>query len=102
MSWFSSKKLCDHCNAAKTHQVFEGNQTCPECESAILIARESIRVCPVDGNTMEKENVQNIIIDRCPKCQGVWLDHNELESLKLMAQQDSDFATGLAIGIAVG
>lgn len=63
-----------------------------------MIARESMRACPVDGNPMVKENVHHIIIDRCPKCQGVWLDHNELESLKEKVQQDSDFATGVSIG----
>lgn len=101
MSWFSFKKVCSHCNDTNTHQIFEGQRTCPECEATIVMARESTRACPVDGNTMLKENVHNIIIDRCPKCQGVWLDHNELESITEKAQQDSDFATGLAIGIAI-
>jgi len=30
---------------------------------------------------MEKENFHNVLIDRCPKCGGVWLDRNELEKI---------------------
>lgn len=101
LSWFSSKKLCSHCQQTTTHQVFEGKQTCPECEVKLMMAREGIRACPVDGHIMVKESLYHIIIDRCPSCSGVWLDANELESIKLKAQEDDNFATGLAIGIAV-
>jgi hypothetical protein len=92
MSWFSPKRICSYCNDVKTHQVFEGQPACYDCEATIFIARESMRACLVDGNPMVKENVHKNIIDRCSKCQDVWLDHNELESLKEKSQQDSDFA----------
>jgi Zn-finger nucleic acid-binding protein len=43
---------------------------------------ETARPCPVDGETMKKEVAHMIVIDRCPKCQGVWLDGGELERIK--------------------
>jgi len=66
---------------------------------------EEVRNCPVDGMAMKKEPILDgvIIIDRCPKCSGVWLDHEELESIQEAAEDDgSNFATGLAVGIAIG
>jgi Zn-finger nucleic acid-binding protein len=102
MSWFSSKKLCSHCNTTKTNKKFENAITCPQCESKILMAREGIRICPVDQTEMAKENHKGIILDRCSKCNGVWLDSDELSSMQELAIEDSDFATGMVIGMAIG
>ena len=44
--------------------------------------KEDRRPCPVDGETMAKEIAHMLVIDRCPKCQGVWLDSGELERIK--------------------
>ncbi len=43
---------------------------------------ENARCCPIDGQTMQKEVSFMIVIDRCPRCSGVWLDGGELERLK--------------------
>lgn len=101
MGWFSSKKICTHCQVNKTHQKFEGNVTCPACENKIVMARESIRKCPVDKTDMVKEDHQGIILDRCPCCHGVWLDSDELQHMLNMSKSDTNFATGLVIGMAV-
>ncbi|EPP21612.1 hypothetical protein L910_1291 [Vibrio fluvialis PG41] len=42
-----------------------------------------------------------IIIDRCPECKGVWLDPDELEILK-DSSTNSNLATGICLGIAIG
>lgn len=60
------------------------------------MSRESIRTCPVDGSTLLKEHNNEIIIDRCPKCQGVWLDAGEIEAIKQAAQSE-----GMAVGMVV-
>ena len=44
--------------------------------------QEDLRPCPVDGETMAKEIAHMIVVDRCPKCQGVWLYGGELERIK--------------------
>ncbi len=94
MNWFKKSKICTHCNDNKTKREFENQPTCPECKTKILIGRESIRVCPIDGSTLLKEHNNEILIDRCPKCKGVWLDAGEIEAIKEAAQSE-----GLAIGM---
>ena len=37
--------------------------------------------CPKCGSDLEEVNYQNIMIDRCGECEGIWLDHGELELL---------------------
>lgn len=39
------------------------------------------RACPVTGDTLEQITMMGVIIDRCPKCGGVWLDSGELEQI---------------------
>ena len=102
MGWFSSKKLCSRCNVNKTHQKFEDAVTCPQCQSEIVISREEIRRCPVDHAEMVKEDHNGIILDRCVECKGVWLDCDELEAMQQLVNKDSDLATGLVIGMAIG
>lgn len=46
---------------------------------------EKTRECPRCWVAMKKEEVEvlgpNVIIDVCPKCQGIWLDNNELKKI---------------------
>ena len=37
--------------------------------------------CPKCGHDLEEINYQDVLLDRCPDCKGVWLDHGELELL---------------------
>lgn len=47
---------------------------------------EDIRECPkCDAVTLEKKLYSlgsGVIMDCCPKCQGVWLDRGELEKIR--------------------
>ncbi|MEE9363828.1 MAG: zf-TFIIB domain-containing protein [Cellulophaga sp.] len=94
MNWFKKKEICIHCNENKTKREFENQPTCPECRIKILVARESTRICPVDGSILLKEHNNEIIIDRCPKCKGIWLDPGEIEAIKEVA-----LSQGLATGM---
>lgn len=94
MNWFKKKKICTHCNNNKTKREFENQPTCAECKTKLLIGRESIRICPIDGSTLLKEHNNEIIIDRCPKCKGVWLDAGEIEAIKEAAQTEG-LVTGM-------
>jgi len=38
--------------------------------------------CPRDDTELITENDHNIEIDRCPACNGRWLDHDELDQLE--------------------
>jgi hypothetical protein len=37
--------------------------------------------CPIDGTELLITHRQNIEIDYCPKCRGIWLDRGELDKL---------------------
>ncbi len=40
--------------------------------------------CPRDGTQLVETESENVKIDTCPKCKGVWLDAGELEQLRLV------------------
>lgn len=37
--------------------------------------------CPIDGAQLVMSERQNIEIDYCPTCRGVWLDRGELDKI---------------------
>jgi Zn-finger nucleic acid-binding protein len=50
-------------------------------------------VCPKCGGTTDPVNFggdTGIIIDRCTKCQGMWLDKGELEKIELLVEGWND------------
>ncbi len=96
MVWFKKKTNCTHCAENSTKREFEGTPTCAECKTELLMAREPTRACPVDGSTLLKEHNNEIVIDRCPTCKGVWLDAGEIEAIKEAAQSE-----GMAVGMVV-
>ncbi len=106
MGLFASK--CVRCGSKRTRQKFEGLPTCEACELVIYMNREDRRVCPVDASQMLKLVVHNVIIDRCPTCNGVWLDEGELKLLQAAVQNKgngdhgTDFASGFITGTIIG
>lgn len=88
MGLFGEK--CARCDSARADGDYEGVPTCEACkemiEAKLRAAKEVQRVCPVDETVMAKEVLLNIVVDRCPKCSGVWLDSGELESMKRMIE----------------
>ena len=102
MPWFKKKQTCVHCHKTKTRRLFEGEPTCPQCEIIVRMEREQVHRCPIDGAKMNKEALDEIIIDRCPQCNGVWLDGGELETIKKASEEaDASFATGLMMGMVM-
>jgi len=92
---------CFRCGEKRTKKSFEGVPTCDSCELKIKSEREESRYCPIDSTKMTKDVISNVIIDRCYKCGGVWLDGGELDILKKTIESDgeSDFVTGLIVGM---
>jgi len=101
-------ETCQHCHKKKTRRKDDaGRFQCDECALDAEIRAEAVIRCPTDGATMVKEvietDAENIIIDRCPTCRGVWLDRDELDLIQEACEDGgSDFTTGLATGLAVG
>lgn len=42
---------------------------------------ESEMLCPIDRTPLVMSDRQNIEIDYCPTCRGVWLDRGELDKI---------------------
>lgn len=46
-------------------------------------------MCPNCEDGMKQVNRENVQIDMCPSCHGVWLDRGELQKLLDMNRQDN-------------
>ena len=47
--------------------------------------------CPKCGSDLQEINYQNVMIDRCNECKGIWLDSGELE---LLTEGQAQFTKG--------
>ena len=83
MAIFGEK--CHRCGTRTRHKE-DDQPVCEVCvqEMALMVdaAKETTRLCPVDGEKMSKEVAHMLVIDRCGKCGGVWLDGGELDRIK--------------------
>jgi hypothetical protein len=106
---FEGARKCDFCQKQQAYdrdRLQDGRYECGACTTKREIANEAIRQCPsCDDSPMQKEPIcdDSIIIDRCPSCQGVFLDPGELEKIneEHRSNSSSKFATGLVIGLAI-
>ena len=48
--------------------------------------------CPKCGTDLAETNFENVMIDKCPDCKGIWLDSGELE---LLTKCEVRFTEGL-------
>jgi len=74
---------------------------CRSCAVRINPANEPNRSCVTDGTEMNKKLIYNrVLIDKCPKCGGVWIDGDEIEILERVSKIKgwSRFAEGLFLG----
>jgi hypothetical protein len=87
----TASELCARCETRRTRRTFEGLPTCTVCELSLRASREETMRCQHDGAEMRKEVIEDVIVDRCPECGGVWFDGGELEvlsnALKLAADR---------------
>jgi uncharacterized protein len=58
---------------------------CPRCGSAFLL--EEMRFTPAEA----------LLIDLCPQCQGIWLDHGEFRKLESIAARQGDLNSRLLL-----
>jgi hypothetical protein len=83
-------KKCERCGKKNRSQSEPVCETCQKEMDLLLEARqENSRACPIDGTPMSKSIAHLIVIDRCPECQGVWLDGGELEKIYARASDSA-------------
>jgi hypothetical protein len=56
-------------------------------ELAAEAAQAGGRQCPLGHGALVEEQHGPIVIDRCEKCGGIWLDKGELEGMNRQAQE---------------
>ena len=95
---------CVRCGSKKTRTKVEGLPTCERCELKLQMKREDTRACPIDGSAMQKRITHNVIVDKCPTCQGIWLDRGELNLVAeaVRRERTGDFASGFITGMIIG
>ena len=64
-------RTCSRCHA----RLPLLGDTCPSCGATALLT------CPACQQTMRQREIQNVVVDVCDACQGVWLDGGELQTL---------------------
>ena len=85
------KESCHRCGKTRTPHRLENRPTCGPCQAQLHAIKEKRFACPVDGTRLEKHILEKrIVIDKCPKCQGVWLDPGELEVIQELSKQKPD------------
>ena len=92
-------KSCDHCASALLlkacprclSRVFHGHKHCPECGTELGIAAVEAgkeRLCPRCPITaMHGRRVGDMVIDECPSCHGIFLDHVAVQRVVTDRQQ---------------
>ena len=80
--------LCQFCNYCYATGNRDGKNTCDRCAGDFDIKSEPTRICPIDQSEMVKVQVESIVLDKCEKCDGVWLDGGEIELLRNVSQRN--------------
>src|ERR1051326_2835750 len=89
-----------HCKFEELTVLPSSYGVCAECAIKLDPNSEPKRICPHDGSEMRKEVVQDqVMIDRCNLCGGVWLDAGELEVIRKLAGKEG--ASKLGPGAAL-
>lgn len=69
---------CTKCNDNRTKQK---SGICMDCQMLIDMANESIIDCPKCQTPMEKELINEVIIDNCINCHSIFIDADEIEEI---------------------
>lgn len=46
--------------------------------------------CAVQMTALSASDVPEVIVDRCPSCEGFWLDKDELDAMKVLASKEDE------------
>ena len=61
-----------------------------DAERAQQERRSHFMKCPKCGADLVETDLQNVKIDRCPECEGLWFDRGELDLLASMTGHAED------------
>lgn len=55
--------------------------------------------CPKCGSDLKQENVQDVVIDKCTVCEGIFLDRNELDEILVKKDQERQSFLGRLVRV---
>ena len=80
-------KACPRCLS----RVFHGHKHCPECGAELEVAAEGAvlhdMACPRCQSGLRGRLVGDVLIDECPQCRGLFLDHIAIKRVVTDRQQ---------------
>lgn len=79
-------KACPRCLS----RVFHGHKHCPECGTELDVAAivaQADRACPRCSTTLHGRKVDDLVIDECERCLGIFLDHVAVQRVVTDRQQ---------------
>lgn len=94
-------RICEICNYCYSFKTENGKAICQRCSVDFDLKNEPIRKCPFDGKEMEKILQENVIIDKCKKCEGIWIDGHEITLLKEQMMKEG-YKQGRLQGMVMG
>jgi hypothetical protein len=65
----------------KEREVLAKMKAKQEAEAKEAAKKASYMKCPKCGESLKERSFQNILIDQCTGCNGIWLDAGELEEV---------------------
>jgi Zn-finger nucleic acid-binding protein len=79
-------KACPRCLS----RVFHGHKHCPDCGAELGIAAQAEptdRKCPRCDEMLGARRVEDMVVDECVACHGLWLDHVAVKRIVTDRQQ---------------
>ena len=71
----------------------------PDLDRVSQAEIDRVVACPADGAAMRPEVLAGTTVDRCPSCDGIWLDGGEMAALRLA---DASIRDNLTLYIRLG
>ena len=92
---------CSKCKKRTTDPHPSGDKfVCTSCKQIEEVTHaqktEQLRFCPDDGKRMEKTIIEGVVIDKCPVCQGVFIESQKFEKILKKIENETNHAANSA------
>src|SRR5262245_57449045 len=67
--------------ARRDRELLEKLRGTKEEDIEDTLRRVALMRCPKCGVSLDARRMHGVSVEHCPKCDGIWLDHGELEAI---------------------
>ncbi len=104
MNLLGQLDFCPSCQGTwfdkgETAKYFSLEQDLPDLESSLKTAQQRGQVCPrcsAELQELKYDVNQDLLLDRCTKCEGLWFDAEEVDKLMKMENDKEDALSRIA------